>query len=104
MSNHLCADGRLRGANSEPTALAHSIPAAAARISLSRSRLYELISTGEIPVVKVGSRTLISETDLCTFLDRHRVERGPVDDIGCDQERKASRCRPPPRSYQVDVE
>ena len=95
MSNHPCADGHLRGANSQPTAPAHSIPAAAARISLSRSQLYELISAGEIPAIKVGSRTLICETDLRAFLDRHRAGAAAVADIGSDSE-----CGPPPlRSY-----
>ena len=84
MSNHLRADGQLRGSNSEPAALAHSIPDAAARISLSRSRLYELIGSGEIPVVKVGGRTLVCENDLRAFLDRHRIE-APGGDTGRGQ-------------------
>jgi len=102
MSNHLRDDGRLPGVNSERAALAHSIPAAAARISLSRSRVYELINEGEIPVIKVGSRTLISEADLNAFLDRHRVETAPVADNGCNQRRSASEHGPPaPRSWQT---
>ena len=76
MSNHLRADGRCRGGDSELSALAHSIPNAAARIGLSRSRLYELIGGGEIPVIKIGGRTLIGDDDLRVFLDRHRIVAG----------------------------
>jgi excisionase family DNA binding protein len=74
MSNHIRADNRIRGLIGETSALAYSIPEAAARIGLSRSRLYELIGAGEIAVIKVGARTLIAEDDLRVFLHRHRVE------------------------------
>ncbi len=73
MSNHLRADGRCRGGDSEPSALAYSIPNAAARIGISRSGLYELIGAGEIAVIKVGARTLIGDDDLRAFLQRHRI-------------------------------
>jgi excisionase family DNA binding protein len=73
MSNHLREDGRCRGGTSEPSALAYSIPNAAARIGISRSGLYELIHACEIPVIKVGARTLIGDDDLRAFLDRHRI-------------------------------
>jgi hypothetical protein len=32
-----------------------------------------LIGAGEIPVIKVGARTLIGDDDLRAFLSRHRV-------------------------------
>jgi len=73
MSNHIRVDGRIRGLGAATSALAYSISDAAARVGLSRSRLYELIGAGEIPVIKVGARTLIGDDDLRAFLSRHRV-------------------------------
>ena len=58
-----------------PTRLAYGINAAAAALDLSRSRLYELISEGEIGTCKVGKRTIIPATEMAAFLDRHRVDR-----------------------------
>jgi excisionase family DNA binding protein len=73
MSNRLRADGRERGGDCEPSALAYSIPNAAARIGISRSCMYELIRAGEIPIIKVGARSLVGDHDLRAFLQRHRV-------------------------------
>jgi len=73
MSNHLRADGRFLGGDSEPSALAYAIPVAAARIGISRSNLYELIRAGEIPIIRIGGRTLVGDHDLRAFLERHRV-------------------------------
>jgi excisionase family DNA binding protein len=73
MTNHLRADGRYRGADADTSALAYSIPNAAARIGISRSNLYEQIRVGEIPTIKIGARTLIGDDDLRAFLERHRV-------------------------------
>jgi excisionase family DNA binding protein len=56
-------------------ALAYSIPDAAQRIGISRSGLYVLIERGEIPIAKVGNRTLVLDDDLRAYLTRHRVER-----------------------------
>lgn len=52
--------------------LAHSVPDAARRIGISRSGLYILIARGEIPVAKVGNRTLVLDDDLRTYLAGHR--------------------------------
>jgi excisionase family DNA binding protein len=54
-------------------ALAYSIPDAAARIGISRSGLYILIARGEIPIAKVGNRTLVLDDDLREYLAQHRV-------------------------------
>jgi excisionase family DNA binding protein len=80
MSNHLRADGRYRGGEAESSALAYSIPNAAARIGISRSNLYELIRTGEIPIIKVGARSLVGDQDLRAFLERHRVVTAHIGD------------------------
>lgn len=55
--------------------LAYGIGDAAAALDLSRSRLYELIASGEIAVCKIGKRTIIPAVELTAFLDRHRVAR-----------------------------
>jgi excisionase family DNA binding protein len=54
--------------------LAYGIEDAADALGLSRSRIYELIATGEIVACKVGKRTIIPTTELTAFLERHRVE------------------------------
>lgn len=58
---------------SSTSALAYSIPDAAARIGISRSSLYVLIARGEIPVAKIGNRTLVLDDDLRSYLGRHRI-------------------------------
>jgi len=50
--------------------LAYRIRDAATALGIGRSTLYELIKDGEIAIVKVGSRTLITATELAGFLDR----------------------------------
>jgi excisionase family DNA binding protein len=57
------------------TKLAYSIPNAAEALSISRSRLYQLLEKGEISSCKIGKRTVIQASELIGFLDRHRVER-----------------------------
>ncbi|MGH8036507.1 MAG: helix-turn-helix transcriptional regulator [Stenotrophomonas sp.] len=44
--------------------LLHRIPDACRRLSVSRTTLYELIKSGEIRSVKIGSRSLVPEADL----------------------------------------
>jgi excisionase family DNA binding protein len=53
--------------------IARSVRDAAACIGISRSALYLVIGRGELPVVKVGSRTLILDEDLRAYLARQRV-------------------------------
>jgi excisionase family DNA binding protein len=55
------------------TPIAYSVRNAAAHIGISRSSFYLLIARGELPVVKVGSRTLILDDDLRAYLARQRV-------------------------------
>ena len=57
----------------DSNALAFSIPDAAARIGISRSGLYLLIARGELPVAKIGGRSLVLDDDLRAYLARHRV-------------------------------
>jgi excisionase family DNA binding protein len=55
--------------------LAYTIGEAALALSLSRSRIYELLACGEITACKIGRRTVIPAPELIAFLDRHRVSR-----------------------------
>jgi excisionase family DNA binding protein len=59
--------------STDTSALAYSIPDAAKRIGISRSGLYLLIARGEIPIAKVGGRTLLIDEDLRAYLARQRV-------------------------------
>lgn len=48
------------------------LPEAVRLTGLSRSRLYELIKSGEIQIAKVGASTLVLYESLRDFVDRAR--------------------------------
>lgn len=48
----------------------HAVAAAAERIGMSRSRLYELFAAGELRSVKVGRRRLIPESAIAEYIAR----------------------------------
>jgi excisionase family DNA binding protein len=50
--------------------LAYGIADAAFVSGISRSKLYELLSSGTLPSVKIGARRLIRARDLAELLDR----------------------------------
>lgn len=50
--------------------LAYTIPEAVAVSGLGRTTIYELIKDGELPVVKVGARSLVRRQDLEAMLER----------------------------------
>lgn len=50
-----------------------TIPAAAKRLGLSRSKLYGLIAGGELPTVRIGRARRIALTDLRVFIARRRT-------------------------------
>lgn len=54
--------------NTTAAPLAHRIPDACNRIGVGKSTLYELIQAGEIKPLKIGSRTLIPESELQKLL------------------------------------
>lgn len=56
----------------EPTTRPLAVaPAEAARmIGIGKTRLYEMIGTKDIPVIKIGRRTLIRTRDIEALLDR----------------------------------
>ncbi len=49
--------------------LAHTIPEACRRLSIGKTTLYQLMTTGDIKAIKVGTRTLIPETELQRFIE-----------------------------------
>lgn len=54
---------------SEKPVLSLSIKRAVELSGLSRSKLYELIQAGDLPIRKCGSRTIIRYVDLKAFID-----------------------------------
>lgn len=56
--------------NNTQTPLAHQINSACYRLGIGRSKLYELIQSGEIKPFKVGRRTLILEAELQRFITK----------------------------------
>jgi len=53
-----------------PIPVAFTIPGAAQYTSLSRSRLYNMMQTGELPSVKIGGRRMIRRDALDALFDR----------------------------------
>ncbi|HET9048696.1 MAG TPA: helix-turn-helix domain-containing protein [Chiayiivirga sp.] len=49
--------------------LAHPVPAACARLGISRTTLYQLLGNGELRAIKVGCKTLIPESELRRFVE-----------------------------------
>ncbi|WP_240197846.1 helix-turn-helix domain-containing protein [Novosphingobium sp. P6W] len=48
------------------------IPTAAAMLGIGKTKLYELISTGEIDMIKIGKVSLIAVNALEAFVERQR--------------------------------
>ena len=55
------------------TKLAYTIPEAVDASGISRSTLYTYIKAKQLPVVKIGQRTLIRFVDLSEFLNQRLV-------------------------------
>lgn len=49
-------------------------------VGLSRSKLYELLASRELPSVRIGRARRIDLRDLERFIDGHRVPQRPVED------------------------
>lgn len=54
-----------------------SIREAADVLGISRGQLYRLIGAGDLTIVKVGGRTLMTPEDLRAYIDAHRERRQP---------------------------
>lgn len=53
-----------------------SVPAAAARLDISRRSLYRLIAAGQLPPpIKVGGSTKLCESDLVSYLEHLKAQR-----------------------------
>ena len=52
-----------------PPKILHSIREASHALSLSRSKLYELIHTGTLKTVKIGQRRLVPATSLSAYVN-----------------------------------
>lgn len=57
--------------------LAYTIPEAVSATGLGRTTIYELIKRGELPLVKVGSRSLVRRQDLEAMLERKLTSQPP---------------------------
>lgn len=47
-----------------------SIPAAAARLGVGRSMVYELMNSRELPSVKIGKRRMIADAEIRSLIER----------------------------------
>jgi excisionase family DNA binding protein len=54
------------------------IEAAAILLGIGRTKMYELIARGRIPVVRIGRRTLVHREDLEGFAQEQRSRQGHV--------------------------
>jgi excisionase family DNA binding protein len=50
------------------TPLAHSTAATTARLGIGKTKLFELIKTGQLKPFKVGRKTLIPEAEIQRFI------------------------------------
>lgn len=48
----------------DQTPLAHRVDSACHRLGIGRTKLYSLIAEGKIRPIKIGSRTLVPESEL----------------------------------------
>jgi predicted DNA-binding transcriptional regulator AlpA len=62
----------------EATPLAVTIPHAVQLTGIGRTRLYEEIKAGRLPVRKSGARSLILMSDLRTYLEKLEVANAPA--------------------------
>jgi excisionase family DNA binding protein len=58
--------------DNQPELLTVRIPAAIRMTGIGRSKLYELIQSGDIEIVKIGSATLIPIESLRQLINRYR--------------------------------
>lgn len=59
--------------NATPAPLCVRVNVAARMIGIGRTKFYQLISDGEVEVVKVGNATLITTASLNAMIERRRV-------------------------------
>src|SRR5690606_40267970 len=54
------------------TPMAYSVVDAARVLGIGKTKFYELVNQGEIPTIKIGSRTLVPHDELAAFVERQR--------------------------------
>ncbi len=54
------------------TKLTYTISETSQITSLGRNSLYNLANAGELPIIKVGKRSLFAAVDIAAFLDKRR--------------------------------
>lgn len=52
-----------------------TIPEAATLLSLSRSKTYQLVTSGDLPAVHIGRSARIRRVDLATWIDAQVAQR-----------------------------
>jgi len=57
-----------------------TIPEAADRLGIGRSKLYELVAEGELGVVRIGRAVRVEAAEIVDFVTRLRQERTTGDD------------------------
>jgi excisionase family DNA binding protein len=60
--------------SSQPVPLLWSVDAGTKRLGVSRATIYELMASGQLASLKVGSRRLIPEAELQRFIDARLAE------------------------------
>jgi excisionase family DNA binding protein len=60
-------------ADASPLPLCVRVNVAARMIGIGRTKFYQLISDGEVEVIKVGNATLITTASLNAMIERRRV-------------------------------
>jgi excisionase family DNA binding protein len=56
-----------------------TIPEAADRLGIGRSKLYELVAEGELGVVRIGRAVRVEAAEIVDFVTRLRQERATGD-------------------------
>ena len=56
--------------------LASSVPEACRRLGIGRTMFYELVKHDEVRVIRIGSRTLVPESELQKLIASRLGERG----------------------------
>lgn len=54
-----------------------TVPTVAKFLSLSRSKIYQLMDSGELPYIKIGSSRRVRWSDVYKLVDRSVVARTP---------------------------
>lgn len=54
--------------------LLYTIPQCCRLAAIGRTKFYELVASGEIPIRKVGNKTLVLAVDLKRWVDRLPIE------------------------------